>query len=236
MISSMSIKNKVTNGFTYIDRGKEKDLLLVPGWATDYRVFTNIAVEYNYLIAIEPMLYDFKENLLMVLSQNKIKKISLFGWSLGGYLVSDFACKCTEFVDKLILVGIRDSYDYEQINQIKDYLKKNKRAYLYKFYMSCFYNKDILSWFKKNLLKEYCELLTLDWLLTTLDYLAGASIDTDNLKNVVHVDFIHGEYDRIAPIEEARLVQSRLNNSAFFTIKDTGHAPFLEKEVPSKIW
>ena len=236
MISLMSIKDKVANGFAYIDKGKEKDLLLVPGWATDYRVFTHIDVEYNYLIAAKPMLYDFKENLLMALKENNIKKVSLFGWSLGGYQVSEFACEYPEFVDKLILVGIRDRYDPEQINQIKDYLKKNKRAYLYKFYASCFYNKDKLSWFKKSLFKQYCELFELDWLLTTLDYLAGATINRDKLKDLTLVNFVHGEYDRIAPIEEASLVQRKLTRSSFFTIKDAGHVPFLEHELPEKIW
>jgi len=236
MISLMSINHKVVNGFAYIDKGKEKDLLLVPGWATDYRVFTNIDVEYNYLIAVKPMLYDFKENLLIALKENDIKKVSLFGWSLGGYQVSEFACEYPGLIDKLILVGIRDRYDPEQINQIKNYLKKNKRAYLYKFYASCFYNKDKLSWFKNNLFKKYCELFTLDWLLTTLDYLASATINTDKLKDLTQVNFVHGEYDGIAPIEEARLVQAKLTGSSFFTIKDTGHVPFLETEIPGKIW
>ena len=36
--------------FKYIDRQKPETAVLVPGWATDYRIFDTLDLDYNYLM------------------------------------------------------------------------------------------------------------------------------------------------------------------------------------------
>jgi len=213
--------------FRYIDKGAEDVLVLIPGWATDYRIFNLLELPFNYLVPIDFSPASFQQGLIGELRFHRLTKVSMLGWSLGGFLASDFAVEYPELIKKIILISIRDKYKKDGIDQVKGYLRKNKRGYLYKFYTSCFSGNDDISWFKKNLLKEYCGIFNLDYLLDTLDYLANARIDTEKLKNIEDIEFFHGECDQIAPIAEAMEVKSRLPGAKFTRIKDAGHMPFL---------
>lgn len=214
--------------FKFRDRGKIDSLVLIPGWASDYRIFETLNLEFNYLIP--DMLYPdtFSEGFLKALKENSIKKISLFGWSLGGFLASTFAAKHKDLVDKLILVSVRKKYKEDEIALVRNSLKKNKKGYLYKFYTQCFPKRENMAWFRKNLLKSYCENLNLDYLLTTLDYLGKSTIDTASLKKIEKIKIIHGGNDKIAPIGEARDIAQDIEASDFVSIDTAGHMPFLE--------
>ena len=219
----------------YIDRGAQDTMVLIPGWATDYRIFNMLELPFNYLLPLDFSPAVFNEKLIRQLKERSISKVSVFGWSLGGFMASDFAARYPELVDRLILISIRDSYTKEEISHIKDYLRKNKRGYLYKFYTSCFSKDDDISWFRKNLLKEYCEMFNLDYLISTLDYLADRRIDTGPLREIERIEFIHGEHDKIAPIKEARQVLTRLPQAKFIRIENAGHMPFFNKGFVKEI-
>jgi len=216
--------------FKYIDRGAEDTIVLVPGWATDCNIFSRLKLRFNYLLPVDLSPMTFEESLLELLQELAISKVSVFGWSLGGFLASEFAVKHPQLIDRLIMVSVREQYNIQELNQIKAHLKKNTKGYLYKFYTSCFLKPENISWFKKNLLKDYCSLFELDYLLNTLDYLAAARIDTEGLKAIERVEFIHGEYDKIAPLEEALQVRKKLTQAGFRIIKDAGHLPFLKED------
>ena len=165
------------------------------------------------------------------MQERGIGKISLLGWSLGGFLAAEFAAKHPNLVEELILVSIRRKYKKKEIAGIKELLEKSKRGYLYKFYTQCFSRKISLSWFKKNLLKTYCEEFDLEYLLRTLDYLEKSQINTQELAGIERIKIIHGESDRIAPIDEAGEVQEAIANAELIIIKDSGHIPFLEEDL-----
>ena len=105
--------------FEYIERFKEDTIVLLPGWASDYRVFTNLNLEFNYLLPTDFYPYTFENNLLSSLKERKIKKVSFFGWSLGGFAAYSFVLKHTKLVDKLILISIRKKYKKEEIELVK---------------------------------------------------------------------------------------------------------------------
>jgi len=217
--------------FKYLDRGQQKTIVLIPGWATDYRIFDSLNLKFNYLLPLDFSPPTFENNILNALREQGIGKISLLGWSLGGFLAAEFATKYPDLVEELILVSIRKKYKGEEIAGIKGLLKKSKKGYLYKFYGQCFSKKISLSWFKKNLLKTYCQEFDLEYLLKALDYLEKARINTQELSRVEKVKIIHGESDEIAPINEAREVQEAIANAELITIKDSGHIPFLEVDL-----
>ncbi|MFH0731556.1 MAG: malonyl-ACP O-methyltransferase BioC [Candidatus Omnitrophota bacterium] len=223
---------KSTN-FKYINRNKESTMVFVPGWATDYRIFDSLKQDCNCLIPESFHPFDFKERLLNALKKNSIERLSLFGFSLGGFVAAEFAFEFPKLVDELVLVGIRKRYDPLAIETIKQKLLKNKNAFLYTFYSQCFYNKDAFSFFKKNLLKIYCDCMELDYLLETLEYLKNSRITSQMLKAIKSVKIMHGEFDAIAPIEEARDIARSLNNAEFACLQNEGHIPYSWRRLPN---
>ena len=216
--------------FKYIGRNKKETIVLIPGWATDYRIFESLELDFNYLIPLEFSPFDFEEALLGALKAANVRKISLFGWSLGGFLAAAFASKHSDLVGELILVSIRKRYQPEELARIEDHLKANRIGYLYKFYQSSLPDKDEFTYFKNGLFKYYCQKLTLDYLSSTLDYFTAAVINPGSLKDIEKITIIHGEDDQIAPIGEAVEIKNGLTQAAFYSIENAGHMPFLKKD------
>lgn len=218
--------------FCYIDKGKSKTLVLLPGWATDCRIFAGFNPDYDYLLPVDFSPYTFERSFLRLRENSGKQKFSLFGWSMGGFTAADFAGKYPELVDELILVGIRRKYIKEQLDEIRNYIKSNRKGYLYKFYTQCFFTKEEILWFKRNLLNDYCERWQEKYLLETLDYLEKSTIEPSFLEKVRNIRILHGEFDKISPIQESRAVKNELGEKAVFVcIKNTGHAPFLNKNL-----
>jgi len=222
--------------FNYIDRGAQTSIVLIPGWATDQRIFSSLALNFNYILPCGFYPAAFAQNLISELVRNKIKKINLFGWSMGGFLAAQFAAKFSNLVDKLILVGVRKKYKRKELLEIKGLLKKNKKAYLYKFYTQCFFQKSQMQWFRQNLLKDYCDKMDLNYLLDTLNYLETLEIKPEFLKSIKQIKIIHGQDDKIAPIDEARAIKNELAQAEFISIKNAGHMVFLSEDLSKYIW
>tara|TARA_Y100000031_G_C8136771_1_gene345634 strand:- start:93 stop:785 length:693 start_codon:yes stop_codon:yes gene_type:complete len=219
------ISPKATN-FKYIDRGYTDPIVLIPGWATDYRIFDSLDLKFNYLVPIDFYPFGFEKSLLEVLKEKRIKKVSLLGLSLGGFIAAAFASKYVDLVDEVILIGIRKKYDKAQLRAIKPLIQKNKKAYLYKFYSQCFTDAEEMNWFRTNLLEGYCEEFDIQYLLDTLDSLEDFQITNSMLKGIGKLKIVHGEKDKIAPIEEAIEIKNQVNKAKFIPIKDAGHMPF----------
>ena len=219
----------------YIERGKEHTAVLIPGWATDYRIFDSLDIKFNYLLPIEFLPFTFEKILLRALREYRIAKISLFGWSLGGFWAAEFASKYSYLIDELILVSIRKKYRAQELARIKSYLTKNKEGYLYKFYTQCFYREDRLYWFRENLFENYCRKFDLDYLFTGLDCLKAQEISPEVLKGIRKIKIIHGEFDRIAPMKEALDIKNSLTQAKFIRLRRTGHIPFLETDFSKYI-
>ncbi|NQT46288.1 MAG: alpha/beta hydrolase [Candidatus Omnitrophica bacterium] len=208
--------------FRRINRSKARTVVLIPGWATDYRIFDLLDINFNYILPIDFSPLHFEENLLDFLEENSINKISLFGWSLGGFAAAKFASRHKEMIDELILTGIREGYSDEEIAETKDRLNKNKKGRLYKFYSQSFYKKEQMGRFK-GLIREYCSDMDRDHLFEGLDYFKEVKIDPESLKDIEKIEIIHGAYDKIAPIEEARNLKEALPQAEFTVIEDAGH-------------
>ncbi|MBN1405890.1 MAG: alpha/beta hydrolase [Candidatus Omnitrophica bacterium] len=202
-----------------------KSAVLIPGWATDSRIFDSLVLPFDKVLAADFSCSGFDKELLALLKKGSVKKTTLIGYSLGGFLAADFACKYPDLIDNLILVSIRQQYPPRTLDAIKKYLIENKKAYLYKFYHECFYSPEDMSWFKKNLLKRYLSDMPAERLLTGLDYLKKARIKASSVKNI---KIIHGEFDKIAPLKEAQGIARELKVE-FIVVKDAGHMLFLKK-------
>lgn len=214
--------------FRLFDKGADVTMLLIPGWAADHRVFNSLNLPMNYLMPVKFSPFDFEKHLLEAMAKNSLDKISILGWSMGGFIAFDFLSKHKEMVDSVTFVSVRERYEKEEIDKTRSLLNKNRAAFLYKFYTDCFSKdeKDKLSWFKKNLMRVYLKDMSIETLFEGLDYLSTIRIAPEALDRV-KVKFVHGELDRIAPIKEARRLKDRLPQAEFIAMKAAGHMPFL---------
>jgi len=175
--------------------------------------------------------FRFSDELSNLLNKKSIDKISLFGWSLGGFLAVDFALKNLDRVDELILLSIRKEFPKKTLDEARYQLKQNKRAYLHKFYIECFSDndKEERAWFRKYLLRAYLHKMNLEDLISGLDYLSQANINAESLAAIKKIRIFHGQKDSIAPIREAKEIKSCLPQARFICLRSAGHLPFLTK-------
>jgi len=218
-------------GFKFIDRGFKETLVLIPGWATDYRIFTPLELDYNYLLPLKVSPFDFVQILKGELEKRRIERVSLFGWSMGAFLAIGFALSAPECASELILLSVKERFDPEVLKDIELKLKENKKAYLYKFYLNFFSNneQEELLWFKTRLLKKYLHKMEFEDLKSGLDYLSQARIDFSSLALLKGVRIFHGEEDKIIALEEARQIKSRLPLAELISLRGTGHISFLNQ-------
>jgi pimeloyl-ACP methyl ester carboxylesterase len=221
------------SAFKLLDRGFRETLLLVPGWAADYRIFATLELEYNYLLPVRCAAADFVKGSLLAMDSAKIGTVSACGWSMGGFLAADLFRACPGRIEELTLVGMREGYNPRQLSEVRARLKKSREGYLYKFYAGCFSTneKDLLSRFKGGLCKAYLREMDLEGLLEGLDYLEHARLDMESLKKA-RVRFIHGSDDMIAPLEGIAGFAHSLPGAAVAIIKGAGHMPFLGPRFP----
>lgn len=204
-------------------------LVLVPGWATDQRIFERLELPSNYIFAPKAGPFEFKPALKKELDRRSIGKISFFGYSLGGFLAYEFALEYPEMIDTLIFSSIRARYPQQTLDEVAKKLKEDKNAYLREFYAACFspQEKESRAWFIKNLLKDYLVNMRLEELLKGLDYLRQAEIHPEKLKNFKKIKIIHGKEDKIAPFMEVDNFRNQLAHAEFDFMDRRGHMPFL---------
>ena len=228
----ISVKSK----FKLFNRGFKKTIVLIPGWASDYRIFDTLDLNYNYLLTPKFYPLTFERDLREILEKEAIDKISLFGWSMGGFLASDFAAKNPDKVDELILVSIQKQYSPELLEDVKLKLKQNKKAFLYKLYFNSFSKQDEegFNWFREHLLMSYVDELKLEDLLCGLDYLSGAQINPASLAGIKRIRIFHGGEDRIAGLDAARQIMLELPHAEFICLPTGGHTLFLNSEFKKR--
>lgn len=218
--------------FRLLERGYGDTILLIPGWATDHRIFGGLDLPFNYLVPEARLSLCPKEKFISALKERGLSRVSILGWSMGSFLASEIAFSCPDIIgDVIIFVSARKRCDKGAIGEARDRLKKNRRAFLYKFYSNffCEDEKAASSWFRQNLLRSYIDGMGLGPLLEGLDYLSGAEFGSQRLDGLRTI-FVHGKSDRIAPPEEARDIAAAIPLSRFIAMEKTGHAPFLNPD------
>lgn len=221
--------------FKLVERGFEKSLVLVPGWASDYRIFDSLDLEYNYLLPEEFDPFGFENSLKEFLMQRSLSKVSMFGLSLGGFVAAEFAAMNPGLVDELFLLSIRRRYNLKVLQDIELKLQKNRKAFLNKFYLAGFAKRDKegLIWFKKNLLKRYLEGIKPEELLRGLDYLSSTYLKPESLSAIRKLKIFHGKMDAIAPVREAQVIKSYLPQAELICIENSGHLFHLNPDFKS---
>jgi len=223
--------------FKFVDRNQNKDLVIAGGWAFDHRIFASLDLPYNYFFFTGPRIADFANELTKLLTQKNIEKISLLGWSRGALAISDFISRNRAAIDEVILIGVRKTYK-GRLENIKQYLEKNRSAFLYTFYRECFCRQEKKNylWFRDTLLKDYLKGMSLKMLIDDLEWLDKVEIHSQSLKNIDNLIFVHGKEDAIAPFSEALGIAETLPNASFIAFEQTGHLPFLRDDFKKRLY
>jgi pimeloyl-ACP methyl ester carboxylesterase len=213
----------------YKQRGYDRTLCLVPGWATDYTIFSELDLPFNYLLIERISGKNFERDLEDLLKQADLGKMSFLGFSLGGFLLTDYLINNPEIVEGLILISVRKKYPMTAIENITALLKRNKTAYLRRFYRDCFYAWEEYQKFRKDRQEKYVA-WSEDYLLQSLEYFKIVSLDGDKLNKFNKVVLIGGEEDKIAGYDETKQLAQELTNGQFWKYEKLGHIPFLNEE------
>ncbi|MHB9026944.1 MAG: alpha/beta fold hydrolase [Armatimonadota bacterium] len=203
------------------DIGADRTLVLLPGWATDARIFAGLEIRYN---TIMPQVRERKTGTvpffrrfsgkwglspffaaLATLLRDRTTPTTLVGWSLGGFAAADFARQYPELVSRLILVGVRHRFPLEQIAARRQALREDRARCLADFYRQCFLPAQRADFrrFHAELEPAYLREFSAEALEAGLDYLETVELSAETLP-ACPITLVHGEQDIIAPVEEAR--------------------------------
>jgi pimeloyl-ACP methyl ester carboxylesterase len=211
--------------FHFIDNKSLKTTILIPGWATDYRVLNTEGIKTNLLLIDHIYPNQINKDLKEKIKELQGQDFSLIGFSLGGFIAIDFANKYPDKFRSVTVIGIREKYSALEIQTVKNFINRSKKGFLTKFYQNCFYDKNKFNKFKDILLDDYINKFSLDYLIDTLDYLERQQITAKKLTTIKNINIFHGQEDQIAPLKE---IKSLADPKTLTELKNEGHILSLE--------
>lgn len=224
----MTLSNVQCN---FLDGGFKESILLLPGWATDYRIFELLDLGYNYILPRDHSFVRLEKEFPAILEKYNLHTVSIFGWSLGGFIAYELGQKYPQKIKEITLVGIRKKYRRADLEEMRTALQQNKKAALSQFYRNCFSAKEqkTYRWFKNTLQQSYLAEFDIAHLLAGLDYLRTAEINP-LAAPPVPLKIIHGQNDKIAPLQETVEIKNALSHIRYSCIAGAGHLVFLNPE------
>jgi len=203
-------------------------MVLLPGWATDGRIFEGVLPGVA-AVTTGPLLPDrFPARLASFLDRAARGPVTVVGWSLGGFLAAEFAREYPDRVRRIVLVGIRREYPEEDVEAVRRSLSADPGGCLSGFYAQCFYPSQIPAYrrFRGGLQAAYLREMDGGALREGLSYLAGARLSGETLP-ACPVAIVHGEKDVVAPFAEAERLAREGGNATFHPLPGASHAAFL---------
>jgi len=203
-------------------------VVLLPGWATDGRIFEGVLPGVTAVTTGPLRPEGFAARLAAFLDRTARGPVAVVGWSLGGVLAAEFAREYPGRVRRVVLVGIRREYPEADVGPVLRSLSADPGGCLSGFYARCFYPSQIPAYrrFRAGLQAAYLREMDGGALREGLAYLAGARLSGGSLP-ACPVAVVHGEDDVIAPCAEAEGVARECGNGTFHPLRGAAHAAFL---------
>jgi len=217
-----------TKEFFVVGGGGVPSTVLLPGWATDGRIFEGVLPGVAAVTTGPLRPEGFAARLGSFLDRAARGPMTVVGWSLGGFLAAEFARKYPDRVRRVVLVGIRREYPGGDVEAVLRSLSTDPGGCLSGFYARCFYPSQMSAYrrFRGGLQGAYLRELDGGTLREGLAYLAGARLSGGMLP-ACPVAVVHGADDVIAPFAEAEGVARECGNATFHPLPGTAHAAFL---------
>ena len=214
--------------FFIVGGGGVPSMVLLPGWATDGRIFEGVLPGVSAVTTGTLRPQGFAARLAAFLDRVPRGPVTVVGWSLGGFLAAEFARTYPDRVRRVVLVGIRREYPEGDVEAVLRSLSADPGACLSGFYAQCFYPSQIPAYrrVRGRLQTAYLKEMDGGALREGLSYLAGARLSRGTLP-ACPVAVVHGEDDVIAPFAEGEGVARECGNATFHPLPGTAHAAFL---------
>ena len=211
------------DNWQYQQRDGKALAVLLPGWASDARIFARLALSCDVL-APRGVFTGALDGLADALSAVKRGPVLLCGWSLGGFAAARFASASPELVARLVLVGVRRRYPAAALAALRSALRADRARCLGGFYRQCFLPAQPADFrrFRAELEPAYLADFALPDLLAGLDALEAAELTVDQL-TARPTTVIHGARDVIAPAAEAEAL-ARQAGANWRLLPAAGHA------------
>ncbi|MBT5954055.1 hypothetical protein HOG98_04975 [bacterium] len=224
--------------------------VLVPGWATDCRLFKPLQIEPPFIECTVNDPFVFSEELTSYLTDylktHPSATFSFFGFSMGALLISQLikhlsSKKIQLELLNIIFCGMRYGYSSSEIDTLKAGLHLNTEKQLKQFYRSCFYSPQDYKLFFKDLGKSYLSSFEPTHLFSGLQFLEKYTFSDKNTleklisqisPNQINVHLFQGSFDLIAPLNELENnlfadAENETLTERFQLFKlSTGHIPF----------
>ena len=209
---------------SFIDKGKDKTLLVLPGWGFTPEFMGLDRLEWNLLVPARPV-FDPLPLVSKAMGKYGLDGIYVLGWSLGARIALDSALKAPEIFKGCILVSYGDMFRQDIIREKLRQIEENREKGLRSFYLTIFPDKGAYRAFRKVHEKRCISFWSLEDLKIGLNYLLKPAPTHIPLKNLV---FIHGNRDDLCPPE--RIMEITSLEEPRRILLDCGHIPFTKDE------
>lgn len=227
---------------------KKPYLIMLPGFGMNSCVWKRISeflCKDFELIYIEwdniDLLDGFKQKVINIIEEKQLSSFSLLGWSLGSLVAEEIVLDNLWNINNLILIGGTSSFIQHKedgynlgwnkriVERMKAQLYKNPNATLFNFYDSLFSDKEKEKGYNREFLKiieDNNKIQSVASLALELDYLIQKDLRNKLVDINIPLLMIHGEEDKICPIEATLYIKNKLAHSNIEVIKSGGHIPF----------
>jgi len=207
--------------FSFVHRGYEKWLLLLPGWAFMPDIFSRLALGFNYILPKEPLVDDITSDVSALPSLLETDQIHVLGWSLGATVAALLCIKIPELIADVCLISVMKHFQSQDADKILTEIYSDRRGAVERFHRLCFTGqRDDLAWFRSTLQENTLKAWDTSHLRAGLSFLVNHPFEQKVFQTKKTVYF-HGSRDIVAPLEQAP-GKGQVN-----VIKGAGHLPFL---------
>lgn len=157
----------------------------------------------------------FTQNTVGYLKKNGLAKVSIFGYSMGGYVALNLAKKHPNLVDKIITLGTKFDWSEESAAKEVKLLNPDKieaKVPAFANYLQKVHEPN--NW--KEVLNKTADLM--------LDLAVGKKFSTEDFKSINHkVLLTVGDKDTMVSQEETKAIANLLPNSEFKLLEGVEH-------------
>jgi len=212
------------SSFTYIDKDKNRALLILPGWGFHPMVIDHEQLDFDIIIPNTPILRPLSV-VTQMLKKTKHIKLNILGWSLGARVALDTVSAAPELFEKTVLVSLPPPFEKTTVMEKLGQVERDMNKALKGFYLSVFQdNPKAYRRFKRHLEKLCLSFWSSKSLIEGLQMLTSPLPEDIEIENCL---LIHGSRDPICPINSLPRL-SKKGDGQKEVIFDCGHTPFLE--------
>ena len=158
----------------------------------------------------------FTENVIDFIRQNNLEKVTIFGYSMGGYVALNLALKHPQHIMKITTYGTKLDWKVEFASkEVKNLnpVKIKEKVPVFADYLESLHGKN---W--TEVLRKTAKMM--------LNLGNGTALSVEDFSKIsTPTKVLIGENDFMVSVEESKLVSEQLINGELSIIKNSNHTP-----------